>query len=154
MAIGTRRPQALLQGGVLGVDGQDLARRGQPLDQWPADDQGLLVGQREQAARLEGDQGGGQAERAGDAVEHHVALPARHLGHPVGAAEHDRLDAVGLQRLAQRGHGRGVGHRHRLDAELRRLPGQQVDPATSCRQRRDAETAGVGGDDVEGLRAH
>ncbi len=138
---------------MLGVDRKDLARLDQPLHQRPTDDQRLLVGQRERAARFERDEGGGQPERAGDAVEHHVARPSGDLRDPLVAGEHDRPGAECGQRLLQCGHGRGVGHRHGLDPELRGLARQQFDLAATGRQPGDLEAAGVGGDDVEGLGA-
>ena len=48
--------------------------------QRPADDQGLLVGQGQHPARVQGGQRGGQADRAGHPVQHHVAGPRGGLG--------------------------------------------------------------------------
>ncbi len=86
LAVSTRRrtssataaAQALRQRAVLGVDrarsDPGLARA---VHDRAADDQRLLVGQRQDVAGLEGGQRGPQPDRAGDAVEHHVALEAR-----------------------------------------------------------------------------
>src|SRR5699024_9197767 len=60
--------QGLCDRGVLGVHGEDLPRRGGVGDQVPADDEGLLVRQREARPGGEGGEGGQQADGAGDRV--------------------------------------------------------------------------------------
>ena len=66
--------QALGECRVLGVDRHDLPGLGSSQDQRPADDQGLLVGQRQRRTGGQGSQCRPQAHRAGDGVEHDVAL--------------------------------------------------------------------------------
>ena len=77
--VGRAAAQALRQRAVLGVDRHDLAGLGAVDDQGAADDQALLVGQRERVAGVERGQGGPQPDRTGDRVEHHVARPAGSL---------------------------------------------------------------------------
>ena len=72
---------------------------------------------------------------------------------PSGPARTRRLAPCAAQRLPQRGYGVGVGDGDRVGPELGRLLGQQVDPAASGGERRHPETAGVTGDDIEGLGA-
>ncbi len=91
--------QALRDRGVLGVDGNDLAGRGQPGDQRPAHDQGLLVRQREHPAGLERGERGGEPAEPGHRVQHHVGRPGRDLGHGVRARQH-RWAAARLLALA------------------------------------------------------
>ena len=79
--------QRLEERGVLGVDRDDLAGLGERLDQRAADDQRLLVGQGQGPARLEGGQGRGEADGAGDAVEHGVAGGGGELGGRVGPGQ-------------------------------------------------------------------
>ena len=92
---------------MLGVDRDDLPRLGERLDQRAADDQRLLVGERQRAARLQGGEGGREADRAGDAVQHGVAVGGGELGGRLGARRGSRAAAragpyCGGQRLAQR----------------------------------------------------
>jgi hypothetical protein len=148
--------ERLEERGVLGVDRDDLPGLGDGLDQRPADDERLLVGEREGAARFERGEGGREADGAGDAVQHGVAGRGGELGGGVGPGQDlgGRLAAVlPGQRLAQRGHGVLAGHRDRVDAQPPRLLGQESDPAARGGERGDAETVGVAQDQVDGLRA-
>jgi hypothetical protein len=114
---------------VLGVDRHDLARLGAREDDGAADDQRLLVGQRQGVARVERGERRPQTHGAGDAVEHHVALQR---GRGAG-----RL-------LAEVGEGGG---------ELVALAGEQVGVAATGRQRDHPEPVRVGPDHVERLGA-
>ena len=71
--VGGAAAQALRQRAVLGVDRDDLARLGPRGHDRAADDQRLLVGQRQGAAGVERGERRPQPERTVDAVEHHVA---------------------------------------------------------------------------------
>ncbi len=125
--VGAASAQALRQRRVLAVDGHDLAGRREPRDERAADDEGLLVGERERVAGLERGQRRPQPHGPGDAVEDDVAGAARGLGR-------------GL--LAQAGVRRGeLGHL--LLEQLR------VGPARG--QADDAEPVGVVAHQVEGL---
>ena len=123
------RAQRLRDRGVLGVDRDDLARSRQRGDQVAADDERLLVRERERAARLERRECGSEPDRAGDAVEDDVGLDI----------PHQLLGLVGAER--------GV-----LDAELGGLRVQRR-AVRAGRQADDLEPAGVRADDVERLRA-
>ena len=144
-------PQALGEGRVLGVDRQELPGPRQPLHQRATDDQRLLVGERQRPPLAQRGERGGQAERAGDAVEHHVARPGRGLGHALRARQ--ELHRPPGERLAQRGHRRRVGHRDHLGAELGHLPGEQLGPSATGGEGDDAEPVRVPGDDVQRLGA-
>ncbi len=122
------RPERLSDRGVLGVDGDQLPRCGGALDELPADDQRLLVRERQQGTGLEGGERGPEADRPGDAVQHHIRLDAAHETLGVGGAE------------------RGLVHTEPLG--LRR---KSLDIATRG-EADDAEPLRVRRDDVEGLR--
>ena len=115
--------------GVLGVDRHDLAGLREPRDEIAADDERLLVGERERRAALERREGRPEADRAGDAVQHHVGVDVAHELHGLVDAE------------------RGV-----LDAELGGLRLEHA-PGSSRPRARRPRIAGVRADDVEGLGA-
>jgi hypothetical protein len=121
--------QALGQRAVLAVDGDDLAGRGQAGDHRSADDQRLLVGQRQGVAGLERGDRGPQPHGPGDAVEHDVALQAGGLDGGV---------------LPEPVVGRG---------ELGDLLLEQLLLGAPGREGHDPEAVGVAADDVEGLGA-
>ena len=149
--------QRLEERGVLGVDGDDLAGRGEGLDQRAADDQRLLVGQGQHPARLQRGQGRGEADGAGDAVEHGVAGGGGQLGGRVGPGQDlgQRLAraVAAASAVAQGGHrvlardGDG-GHPQPV-----RLLGEQLDPAAGRGERGHPEAVGVAQHDVDGLGA-
>ncbi len=68
--------QALVDGTVLGVDRHQFRSRrlARPLDDGPAGDQGLLVGQGQAPARLQSGQGHGEAGEAHYPVDHYVGV--------------------------------------------------------------------------------
>ena len=152
--------QALGDRGMLGVDGDDLARRGQPGDQRAAHDQGLLVRQREHPARLHGGERGGEPAEPGHPVEHHVGRPGRDLGHGVRPRQN------GGQRLAPHGpvlvrpagelrqgvphaaSGRFPVHGHHRGPELQRLGRQQAGVSAPGGQRDHPELAGIAPDHI------
>ncbi len=100
------RAQRLGDRGVLGVDGDDLARLRDRGHEIAADDQGLLVREREGAAALECGERRAEAHGAGDAVEHHVGLDIAHELLGLVGAERGELDlellGLRLHRLAMR----------------------------------------------------
>ncbi|MDQ0765482.1 hypothetical protein QF027_008117 [Streptomyces canus] len=149
--------ECLEEGGVLGVNRDDLAGLGQRLDQGAADDQRLLVGEGEGAAGFEGGEGRREADGAGDAVEDGVA---RRRGQPRGGVRAGQdLGQVSLgaveprQRLAQFGHDVLAGDGDRGDLQPVRLLGEQPDPAAGGGEGRDPEAVGVAQDQVDGLGA-
>jgi hypothetical protein len=88
--VGGAAAQRLVDGGVLGVDGDDLATAAGPGagDDGPAGDEALLVGQREPLAVRERGQGGRQAGEPDDGVQHDVGLgQRRELGQRVGIVD-------------------------------------------------------------------
>ena len=127
--FGRARAQRLRDRGVLGVDGHDLTGLGARRHEIAADDERLLVGERERAPALERGEGRAEPDGSGDAVEHDVGLDVA-----------DEL--LGLVRTE-----RGV-----LDVELLGLRGDEL-PVGSGGEAYDLEAAGVGPDDVERLRA-
>ncbi len=157
--------QALGQRRVLGVDGDDAvggtgsaaAGGAGGLDhERPADDERLLVGQRQGRAGAERGQGGTQADRAGHAVEDDVGAVPGDLDDAVLAA-HDLGDAPAVGE-----HGDGGGELvddvlardgDGLDAELDGLAGEQVDVATARGERDHPEPVGGAADDVDRLGA-
>ena len=114
---------------MLGVDRHDLAGPGEPGDEVAADDERLLVGERERGAALEGRDRRCESDRAGDAVQHDVGVD-------VANELHGLVDADG-----------GL-----LDVELRRLLGEER-PVRADTESDHVEPARVRPDDVEGLRA-
>ena len=104
--------EQLVQRRVLGVDGDDLraGRLGERHDELAADDERLLVGQREVDALAERRDRRPQAGRADERVEHEVGARLEHEPHePLGPGEHL---AVG-PRLRGAGRGGLVGQRDR-----------------------------------------
>ena len=150
--------QGLEERGVLGVDRDDLAGLGERLDQRAADDERLLVGEREGAARLQGGEGGREADGAGDAVEHGVAVGGGELGGRVRARRGSRAAARPC-RTAPRSASRSAGTTSsRATATVphpqpARLLGEQADPAAGGGQRGDPEAVGVAQHEVDGLGA-
>ena len=86
------RAQRLGDRGVLGVDRDDLARLRDRGHEIAADDQRLLVREREGAAGLERGERGAEPHGAGDAVEHHVGLDVAHELLGLVGAERGVLD--------------------------------------------------------------
>ena len=108
------------------------------LDQRAADDQRLLVGEREGASRVEGRERRGQARRAVDPVEHDVARPRRHLGDRARPGEElgqavvaggvAALLRLGVERELEVLGGRSLGDSDHIGPQVEDLSGQQVDP--------------------------
>ncbi len=106
---------------------------------------------------------GKQADRAGHAVEHDVAVDPRHLARGIGSGEESRYAVVavlvavllrlGIERELYVLGGAGLGHRDERDVELDRLLREQRRVAATGRESHDLEAFGVGGDQLEGLRA-
>ncbi len=70
------RGQALEDGALLAVDGDDLGPAGSafPVDELAGGDQGLLVGQAQPALEADGLEGGGQAVGAADGRDHAIGF--------------------------------------------------------------------------------
>ena len=136
-----------LQMPVLGVHRHDLARRGRLDHQRTTGHQRLLVGQRQPGAGLQCGQGGLQAQRAHQRVEHDVdpalfgGLPHQ-TGDGIGAGQRDVADPIG---------GGGVGDGDIGHTGLGALTRQQLRVATARGQPDHLEAIGVGGDDLERL---
>ena len=155
--------QALGQRRVLGVDRHDLAGLGGGLDQRAADDQRLLVGQRERGAGLERRQGGRSPTEPvmplsttsqGVAASSVAASgPASDRGHPVVALGVAAPRGLGVERQQQVLGGAGLGDGDDLGAVAQRLGGQQLDPVPAGGQPDDAEPVGEAVDEVERLGA-
>ena len=96
---GLARAQRLRDRGVLGVDRHDLPGPRSRGDEVAADDERLLVGERERAARLERRERRAEADRPGDAVQDDVGLDIPHQLLGLVGAERGVLDAelVGLR---------------------------------------------------------
>ncbi|CVN77104.1 Uncharacterised protein [Streptococcus pneumoniae] len=151
--------QRLRERGVLGVHRHELARAGGRLHEGPADDERLLVGQGQAVAGVQRGEGGPQADRARDPVEHGVGAGPH--GDLLGGARTGEQHGSG-GRAPETGGGVGEGGpqlllprrggAHRLDLEAHGLLGQQgrVRPA---RERDGPEPGGVLGDHVEALGA-
>lgn len=155
--VGPRpRGQRLEEGGVLGVDRNDLAGLGEGLDQRPADDERLLVGEGERPAGLEGGEGGRESDGSGDAVEHGVAGGGGELGGGTGSCQdlgQGRGSVLLRECLAKRRHRVLAGHRDRVDAQLPCLLGEECDAAAGGGESGDTEAVGVAQYQVDGLRA-
>ena len=123
--------QALGERAVLGVDRHDLPGPGAAGDHRAADDQRLLVRQRERGAGVERGEGGPQPDGAGHPVEHDVA------GQP------GRLDRRPPRRA----------RRDRAGRELGDLPLEQLGREPPAVSPDHPEPVGVGPDHVEGLGA-
>ncbi len=157
------RAESLGEGRVLGVDRHDLSGSRERLDERPADDQRLLVGQRQGPAGPEGRERGTQPGRAREAVEHHVAVPAGELGAGIGTGEDARKRrrtsrvAAPLRLREQRelevAGRRGLLDGHGLHAEVKGLAHEQLDIRTAGGQGHDGEPLGVASRHVEGLGA-
>ena len=91
---------------MLGVDGDDLAGLRDRGHQIAADDQRLLVREREGAAGLERGERGAEPHGAGDAVEHDVGLDVAHELLGLVGAERGELD---LELLGLRLHDLALG---------------------------------------------
>jgi len=83
--VGGQAGEALGDRVVLGVHGHDLSGDGELPDERAADDQRFFVGKGEQPSGAQRSEGGFQAERPGDAVEHHVAVPGGELRDSFGS---------------------------------------------------------------------
>ena len=125
----------LVQRGVLGVDGQDLraGRLGERHHELAADDERLLVGEREVDALAERRDGRAEAGRADERVEHEVGAGLEHeLDEPLGARQHLAVGPL----LGRARAGVGVGERDPVDAEAPRLLDQRVRRALGAQARR------------------
>ncbi len=146
--------QALGDGGVLGVDGNDLTGRRRPDDQWAADDEGLLVRQGQRAASPQSGERRLESGRAVDTVEDDVGSLSGQRAR--GGRPHHDPDAAGpgpLQRVADGLLGVLAGHADDADPQPCGLLGQQLGPATLRGEGDDTEPVGVAHDDVDGLGA-
>lgn len=147
--------QRLEERGVLGVDRDDLARLGERLDQRAADDERLLVGEREGAARLQGGERGRESDGAGDAVEHGVAVGGGKLGGRLRSGEDlgERLarPVLGGERLPQRRYDVLAGDGDGPRPQPVRLLGEEGDPAAVGGQGGDPEAVRVAQHEVDGL---
>ncbi len=152
--------QGLRDRGVLGVDGEDLPGRGGAGDQVSADDEGLLVRQRETGPGAERGEGGQQADGAGDRVEDHVlrAEGPGELDDRLGArADPRRREAGGgagrLDGLAHRDDPGGVGDDELGGAVREHLLGDEAGPGAADGEAVEGRDVPVAGEDVERLRA-
>jgi hypothetical protein len=130
------RAQALVERGVLAVDGHDLAAtlRSDRGDDGAAGDEALLVGQREALAVLERRERGREPGEADDRVQHDIDVGMRgELGEHRGVVTADAC-ALGC------------------DPELRGLRGEQLGVATGG-ERHHLVLVAVAPDDVERLGA-
>src|SRR5699024_2741248 len=146
-----RAREALSDGEVFGVDGDDLPGCGQITHQGTTDDQGFLVGKGQATSGTQRGQRGFQAQRTGDAVEHHVTFRAGELGHTLGTGQHLGRGAVLTEGTARFPCFSGVGDGNLFHAEFGRLFGEQVDLTAARGQPRDPKTPRVALHDVEGL---
>lgn len=125
---------------MLGVDRDDLAGLGQRLHQRPADDERLLVGEREGAARLQGGEGGREADGTRDAVEDGVAVGGGDLGGRVGSGQDVGKGltggVMGREGLPERRDGVLARHGDGPYPQLVGLLGEQGDPAMRRRTAR------------------
>src|SRR5699024_3318213 len=116
-----RAREALSDGEVFGVDGDDLPGRGQITHQGTTDDQGFLVGKGQATPGAQRGERGFQAQRTGDAVEYHVAFRAGELGDALGAGQHLGRGAVLTEGTARFPCFPGVGDGNLFHAEFGRL---------------------------------
>ena len=128
---------------MFGVDRHDLARFGGLDHQRTARHQRFLVGQGQPGAAVQRGQGGVQAQRAHQRVEHHVRLGVLHQ--PGG-----RLGS-GIGDVADPRHGFVIGDGDVGDPGLSALVGEQVRVAAARGQPDHLEAVPVGGDDLQGL---
>ncbi len=160
---GPTTAQALGERGVLGVHRDEPGRvTAEGVEyQRATGDERLLVGQGHRATRTQRRERRGEAHRTGDAVENDVARPGGDLRGAVRPGE-DLRDGVLAPAEAPPGglrvegelqvlRGGGTGHTNRLDAQLKRLGGQQVDPPTTAGKRHDAEPIGIAFHHINGL---
>jgi hypothetical protein len=156
--VGPPSSKALRDGAVLGVDRHDLVGCGGRLDERAADDERLLVRQRQHRPRLEGCQGRPQTDRPRDPVEHDVgATPCGDrrgiradddVGHgcrPAGVRCRRGDRGANLLDLA-------AGDTHERHVEGDGLTCEQLDVAPGG-EGGHGEGTRVRGDDLEGLGA-
>ena len=156
--VGRPAAQALGEGRVLTVHGDDLAGLGGGLDQRPPDDERLLVGQGEGRPGVERGERRRQADRAGDPVEDDVGGATGEDGRGVRAGQ--QLGPVCVLSGLPCGLGHGCGELvdgaprapDGLDLQLHGLAGQQREVAAGA-QRGDAEPVGRGLRDLDRLGA-
>ena len=142
--------EQLVQRGMLGVDGQDLraGRLRERHHELAADDERLLVGEREVDPLPERGDGRAEAGGADERVEHEVGARLEHEPHePLGAAQHLAV-GPGLGGARARV---GIGQRDAIDAEEPRLLDQGLRRA--LRAQADELELGIARDDVERLGA-
>ena len=142
--------EQLVQGGVLGVDRQDLRAGGlgERHHELAADDERLLVGEREVDALAERRDRRAEAGRADERVEDEVGARLDDEPHEPLRADEDLAVGPRLRRARARV---GVGERDPIDAEGLRLGDQRVRGA--LRAEADELELGIALDDVERLRA-
>jgi hypothetical protein len=138
-----------VQRGVLGVDRDQLGAGGlgQRHHEVPADDERLLVGERDVDALRQRHHGRAEAGRADDRVEHEIGVGLGHEPHqPLGPGEHLAL----RPQLGGAGGGVAVAERDAVDAVLVRERHQRLVRALG-RQPHELELVARAGDDVERL---
>ncbi len=145
-------PQALVDGAVLGVDGDDLGPRRAPGHRHhrPAGDEGLLVGQGQPVPGPQGGQGDGEPGEAHHSVDHHVGV-AGDGGQRTRSGVDLDLHA-GREGLPQGRRPVGVGDGDHVGPELGHLGGQLLDRGGGA-QGHDAVPVGLSPHHVEGLPA-
>ncbi len=117
------------------------------------DDEGLLVGQRQHVAGLQRSEGGAQADRAGQAVEHDVGRDGGQLRSGLLAGQHLDPPARAPQRSADLHGDRLLADRHDGCVVGEHLIHQQPRVTAARGQTGDGEVVAVSGDDVERLGA-
>ena len=149
--VALRGQQALEDGGMLRVHRQyhrAVLAHG-PGDYASGGHKGLLVGERDYLARLEGGEGRPQTAEA-----HHGSYHDVHLRLPDELAEavdsRPDLDAAGLERFGHLAVARLVADHHVGGVEFDRLADQQVD-AAACGYEFDFEQVGMTAHHVESL---
>jgi hypothetical protein len=151
--LGVDRPEPGQRAGerIAGPAGGDLRREAARLrhHQVPASDQGLLVGRGDDLAGTERGEDGSQAYDAAGGDDHEVHVVAgRELDHGVLAGGPFRAGRQVLQPCERL----GVGQRDDDRAELTGLLGE-CGRVVAGREGHDPEGIGVGGQDLDGLRA-
>ena len=156
--VGPAAAEGLGERRVLGVDGDDLTGGGGTRHEAAANDQRLLVGQRQLGACSQAPKGGAEAGRAGDGVQDEVAVHPGELGGGVGAEQEPwelelalgpaAAPRLGVEGLLQFVGCAGPGQRDGLRGELDHLPRQLRDVPTGGGEPDDVELRAPGGDHV------
>ena len=136
---------------VLGVDRQQLSRLGEPRDELAADDERLLVGERERLVGRERGDRGAQTGSAHERVEHDVGLGAgRELDDRLGAGLDPRNGSPAATLARARSAAASGRERDARHAELARLREQEL-VARVCARAHDLDLVGVRRGDFERL---